>query len=212
MAVIPFSDIRDPIRMAAPAAPVPVIDLALRRAINDLLRLTAVYRHEQVLDWAAGEARHELTIPTGMRLDTVESVTDLSTGTRLARSTEQSIEAREPKWRTANDAPWAFADTAGNRVIIVGVAQATEVGRFLVKARLKLSIRANSIEEDLFEDYHEAIVYKAIDHLHEPHYEWFDAGVKNMYMALAAAEFARARRDADGELGFVAETARYGGV
>lgn len=185
---------------------------SIRAAVVELCEKTNVYQAElDPLTTVANIYEYDLEAPSGTAVQKVLWVSHQ--GKDLEPINTALLEQRIPKWREQNGVPEYFVQQSSSIVWLAPIPTATAAGSTIVRAVLKPTHTSTACDNDVMNDYRDAIVNGALFRLLRiPNKDWTDLAGAGIYGNLFNESLVTAERRARNADTGVSRKVNYGGI
>lgn len=211
---IPYDSLLPEIAPHIYGCPDMLIENSIRAAVIELCERAHVYQMElDPLTTVSGMYEYDLEVPTGTSVYKILWVTH--EGKDLEPITSSLLEQRLPKWRQngQSSTPKYFVKQSSALVWLAPTPATTSVSSTIIRAVLKPTHTSKSCDNDVMNDYREAIINGALHRLLRiPNRDWTDYKHSQVYGALFVQAVADAERRARNADTGVSRRVKYGGI
>lgn len=191
-----------------------LIENSIRAAVIELCEKALVYQAElDPVTTVSGIYEYDLEAPSGTSVHKVLWVSHH--GKDLEPTTSVLLEQRLPKWRETDQAgmPVYFIKQSSSVVWLAPAPSTTSANSTIIRAVLKPTHTSQSCDNDVMNDYRDAIVNGALFRLLRiPNRDWTDFKHSQLYANLFAQAIVEAeRRSRNADTG-VSRVVKYGGT
>jgi len=191
-----------------------LIENSIRAAVIELCEKAHVYQTElDPLTTVSGIYEYDLEAPSGTSVHKVLWISHH--GKDLEPVTSALLEQRLPKWRETDQAgvPSYFIKQSSSVVWLAPTPSTTSAASTIIRAILKPTHTSKSCDNDVMNDYRDAIVNGALFRLLRiPNRDWTDFKHSQLYGNLFSQALVEAeRRSRNADTG-VSRVVRYGGM
>tara|TARA_S200000501_G_scaffold85564_1_gene78236 strand:+ start:1769 stop:2452 length:684 start_codon:yes stop_codon:yes gene_type:complete len=191
-----------------------LIESTIRASAIDFCERTGAYQLElDPITTVANVYEYDLEAPTGTTVHKIMWVT--FNGTSLEPVTSELLEQRKPKWRDSNyyGEPEYYVQQSGTSMWLAPVPNVTTASSVIVRAQLKPTHTSTACDEQIMNEYRDAIVNGALFRLlRMPGRDWSDLQGAGIYSGLFAEAVVTAERRARHADEGVVWKVNYGGI
>ena len=196
-----------------PDVPTPVALNAVRNTLVDFCERSRYWKHTlDAVNSVSGTATYTPTPPTGAVIADIRWVK--YDGKRLDPKTEGQLEnERSAVWETLTGTPDTYVQTSARSVTLVPIPQDDDKA-ILVRAVLKPSATAATVDDVIYDEFHEAVAWGTVARLYASQGKpWSNPGMAQGFYAAYEDAVLSAQRKADSA--YTTKTRRsvaYGGL